>query len=371
MQDMEFAKKDFVMAVLGLAVYIVDVGADLWVAVRYIMEEQYLWSTLTLGVGLISSAVVQIFSYTWFIEDSCRMPNQIFLLHFLHGGIFTRYWFAVKYGYQAAFKANNSEDILTDTRILHKRVIDEITDITMLRLFKAFLENTPQLILQIYILMTSDSSTFSQYVSITTSFCGISCTVVDYQIALRKSLPDKNTFRGIASKMMYFFYKLFTLTSWVLSITLMAVLKFKCFIFLLTILWCIGLLWVFRQHTKFCKSKTTEMIYRIVVGIILIFTFFNVKGNKTRTPLTAYYVSRVLITFAIVVAWVACKPLFNETLHLLSVIIVAAITLVLGIIFLIVYYAFFHPSIYYTQDVVDGVQSEREETCRMVHFLML
>lgn len=77
---------------------------------------------------------------------------------------YCRYWFALKYGHQAAFKQITSENQLIDEQssIDHKTAIDAMADISMLRLFKTFLESTPQLILQIYILMTSNNSAISQ-----------------------------------------------------------------------------------------------------------------------------------------------------------------------------------------------------------------
>nr|XP_020668278.1 XK-related protein 9 isoform X1 [Pogona vitticeps]XP_020668285.1 XK-related protein 9 isoform X1 [Pogona vitticeps]XP_020668296.1 XK-related protein 9 isoform X1 [Pogona vitticeps] len=372
---MRFMKQDFVMMVLGIVVYVADVGADLWVAKTYFCGEQYLWCAIILVTGFISSVVVQFFSYIWFKEDNAGQLNwTLFLLHFLHGGIFTRYWYALKYGYRAAYKSNISGDKLIDgsTSLIHKRAIDAMADISMLRLFKTYLESTPQLILQIYILMTSDIDvrTFSQYFSITVSFTSISCATVDYQIALRKSLPDKNMFSMISSKITYFSYKLLTLTSWILSIALVTVLSINGSIILLGVLWLGGISWVLRQHTSLCKSKAAEVVYRIIVGIILTFTFFNVKGEKTKIILCVYYVIRVLITLAILCACMFCKSLFNGKIYLLSVIAAVVASLVLGIVSLSVYYRFCHPSIYYAQDVVDGRGDERNETCRIRRFLI-
>ncbi|XP_053100925.1 XK-related protein 9 isoform X2 [Hemicordylus capensis] len=371
-KTMRFTKRDFAMMALGIVVYIVDVGADLWVASNYFHQAHYTWGTLTLITLLLSSVIVQIFSFTWFEEDNSEKLNWIFALHALQGGIFTRYWFALKYGYQAAFKLNSSGDTLIDgpTGIIHKRAIDAMADISMLRLFKAFLESTPQLLLQIYILMTSDISTFSQYASITMGFSSISCSTVDYQIALRKSLPDRNEFAGTFPKIVYLLYKLLTLTSWILSIALLTVLSTKCSIVLFAFLWVGGISWVLKQHTTFCKSKAKEIVYRIIVGIILIFTFFNIKGEKTKIPHYVYYGTRAFITIAIVCACLFWKSVFNGKIHLLAVIIVIVLMLILGIIFLIVYYTFLHPNIYCTQDVVDGTGSESEEICRIRGFLM-
>nr|XP_060631441.1 XK-related protein 9 [Anolis sagrei ordinatus] len=372
-KTMRFTKQDLGMMCFGIVVYMADVGADLWIARTYWCEGQYLWCGLILATGFISSVVIQMFSYIWFKEDSAEDLNSILiLLHLFHGGIFTRYWLALNLGYEAACKPNSSGNILIDgpTSLIHKRAIHAMADISMLRLFKTYLESTPQLILQVYILMVFDNSTFTQYISITVSIIGISCATVDYQIALRKSLPDKKNFVKISSKIMYFFYKLLTLTSWILSIALLAVLSTTTTIILVVILCFVAVVWVIKQHTAFCTSKTAEWVYRATVGIILIFTFFNIKGEKTKIPLSVYYVIRVLITLGISSASLFWKSSFNGKIYLSFMITAIAIAFILGIIFLVIYYAFFHPSIYYTQDVVDGPGSERNENCRIRAFLM-
>ncbi|XP_015279381.1 PREDICTED: XK-related protein 9 [Gekko japonicus] len=369
---MRFTKQNFAMVVLGIVTYIADIGADIWVARNYFCKELYLWCSLTLTIVLLSSFVIQFFSYTWFKEDNDVEPDWICLLHFFHGGIFTRYWFALKYGHQAAFKQISSENQLIDdlSSIVHKIAIDAMADISMLRLFKTFLESTPQLILQIYILMTSNSSAISQYISIVVSFSSVTCSTVDYQIALRKSLPDKTTFMRISSKITYLLYKLFILTSWILSIVLILVLSTKIAVILVVLFWFGGMCWTLKQHTEFCKSTTAEFVYRTMVGIILIFTFFNIKGENTKVPLSVYYGIRALTTSAILCACMFWKSQFNGKINLLFVITTVALTLVSGICFLLVYYRFFHPRNQCTQDVVDGPEPEREEMCRISKFIM-
>ncbi|CAM5116143.1 unnamed protein product [Natator depressus] len=377
---MKLTKWNFTMSVLGIVIYVADIAADIWVTSNSFCEGQYSLGILTLVFRCLSSIIVQIFSYEWFKED-CESPdprklNWIFLLHFLHGGIFTRYWFALKGGYQAAFKQNSSGDELTGgpASIIHKRAIDALADISMLRVFKTFLKTTPQLILQIYILMEHDKAAFSQYASIITSFCSISWSTLDYQISLRKSLPDKNQFAGVPPKLLYLLYKLFTLTSWILSIALATLLNIISSIFLLIFLWTLGFSWTLKQHTMFCKSKRMEFLYRTVVGIILIFTFFNVKGEQTKIHISSYYATHVLVTSGIMcVFW---KTSVTEQLYFTFVSITVFLTLVLGIICLIVYYMFFHPTIYFKQesasDKVDGLAREREkeETSRIRNFIM-
>ncbi|NWR90859.1 XKR9 protein, partial [Furnarius figulus] len=378
---MKFTKQNFVFLVLGIIIYIVDIGVDFWVASKYFCQGQYSWSLLILCFRCLSSLITQRFSYEWFrndweVTDTAKL-KWIFLVHLFQCGIFIRYWFALKYGCQAAFKQKSSGDASeTDpSNFIQKQAIDAVTDINMLRVFKTFLETTPQLFVQIYILMEHDKTNFYQYAAIFMSFCGISCSVVDYQISLRKALPDKDEFRG-PSKFTYLFYKLLTITSWVLSISLITLLSVKIFVILLIFHWICGFTWTLKQRTTFCKSKKMEYLYRIVVGIILIFTFFNIKGKRTKVCISIYYATHTVVTLGILFVYMFWKPALIKEIYFTVLSIVTSFSLVLGIIFLVVYYRHFHPTTYCRSwaysDEVDGVAGEKDrvKTGRFQNFLM-
>lgn len=73
-------------------------------------------------------------------------------------------------------------------------------------------------------------------------------------------------------KLVYLFYKLLTITSWKLSISLIT-LSVRSSVVLLIFLRIYGFTWTLKQHSTSCRSKKMEYLYRTVVGIILIFTF--------------------------------------------------------------------------------------------------
>ncbi|XP_027749808.1 XK-related protein 9 isoform X1 [Empidonax traillii] len=378
---MKFTKKNFVFLVGGIIVYVVDIGVDFWVASKYFCQGQYSWSILILCFRGLSSLVTQIFSYEWFKNDwegtDTGKLKWIFLVHLFHCGIFIRYWFALKYGYQAAFKLKRSGDASeTDpSNLIKKQAIDAVTDINMLRVFKAFLETTPQLFVQIYILLQHGKTNCYQYAAIIMSVCGISFSMVDYQISLRKSLPDKGELR-VPSQFMYLFYKLFTITSWVLSISLITLQSVRISVILLIFLWICGFTWTLKQCTTFCKSKKMEYLYRTVVGIILIFTFFNIKESRTKVFISIYYATHTVVTLSILFVHMFWKHSIIKEIHFKIVSILTVLLLVLGIIFLVVYYRHFHPTTYYRPqaclDEVDGVagQKDRVKIGRFENFLM-
>uniref|UniRef100_A0A8C3KKG4 XK-related protein n=1 Tax=Calidris pygmaea TaxID=425635 RepID=A0A8C3KKG4_9CHAR len=376
---MKFTKQNFIFLVVGFIIYVVDIGVDFWVVSKYFCQGQYSWSILILCFRGLSSLVTQIFSYEWFENDwegtNTGKLKWIFLVHFFHCGIFIRYWFALKYGCQAAFKQNDIRDASeTDPpNFIQKRALDVVTDISMLRVFKTFLETTPQLFVQIYILVEHGENDICQYGAVIMSFCGISISTVDYQISLRKSLPDKDDFH-VLPKLVYLFYKLLTITSWLLSISLITLLSVGISVTLLIILWICGFTWALKQHTTFCKSKKMEYLYRTVVGIILIFTFFNVKGQKTKVCISIYYATHTVVTIGVLFVYMFWKPSVIKDIHFTVVSILTILSLVLGIIFLIVYYRHFHPSTYCRpqacSDEVDGEAGQRVEIGRFQNFLM-
>ncbi|XP_014739028.1 PREDICTED: XK-related protein 9 [Sturnus vulgaris] len=378
---MKFTKQNFFFLVGGMIIYVFDIGLDFWVASRYFCQGQYSWSILILCFRGLSSIITQIFSYEWFKNDwegtDTGKLKLFFLVHLFHCGIFIRYWFALKYGCQVAFKQTSSRGAseADPSNFIQKQAIDAVTDINMLRVFKTFLETTPQLFLQIYILMGHGKTNFYQYAAIIMSFCGVSLSMVDYQISLRKSLPDKDEFH-VLSKFMYLFYKLLTITSWILSISLITLLSVRISVILLIFLWICGFTWTLKQHTTFCKSKKMEYLYRTVVGIILIFSFFNIKGRRTKVCISIYYATHTVVTLSILFVYVFWKPSIIKEICFTIVSILTISSLVLGIIFLVVYYRRFHPTTYCTSqacsDEIDGVagQKDRTKTGRFQNFLM-
>ncbi|KAM6125803.1 LOW QUALITY PROTEIN: XK-related protein 9 [Pterocles gutturalis] len=375
---MKFTKQNFILLVGGIIIYVVDIG-DFWVA-KYFCQGQYCWAILILCFRGLSS-YTQIFSYEWFENDwegtDTRKLKWILSSHLFQCGIFIRYWFALKYGCQAAFKQNSSGDASeTDPpNFIQKQAIDLVTDITMLRVFKTFLETTPQLFVQIYIVMEHGTNNFCQYAAIIMSFYGISISTVDYQISLRKSLPEKDEFH-VLPKLVYLFYKLLTITSWILSISLITLLSVRSSVILLLLLWICGFTWTLKQHTTFCKSEKMEYLYRIVVGIILIFTFFNIKGRKTKVCISIYYATHIVVTLGILFVYMFWKPSIIKEIHFTIVSILTVLSLVVGIIFLVVYYRNFHPTAYCRRqtcsDEVDGEagQKDRVEIGRFENFIM-
>ncbi|KAM6215429.1 XK-related protein 9 [Rhynchocyon petersi] len=372
---MKYTKLNFLMSVLGISIYIFDLIVDIWVSVKFFHEGQSIFAVLTISFMLVGTFVVQCFSYSWYKADSKKTGKEsehcLLLLHCLQGGVFTRYWFALKKGQHVAFKDSNKMNDYVEERIdLHKEVIDRVTDLSMLRLFETYLEGCPQLVLQLYILMEYGEDHISQYAAVLASCCAISWSSLDFQIAQRKSLTDKKLLDGCCPRFTYVSYKFFTLLSWILSVVFLLILNVKIALLVLLILWLLGVVWAFKSRTEFCTSTGMEYLYRTVVGFILVFTFFNVKGQNTKCPMSCYYVVKILTTLCVlIVFWVYPPPIFNPYYFIFTS-ITTILTLFIGMIFLVVYYVTYHPNRREENkpDEIDG--NTVPKYCRMSYFLM-
>lgn len=204
--------------------------------------------------------------------------------------------------------------------------------------------------------------------SIAFSFLNIAWALADYWRCLRRVLPDVSEMLCGVPTAVYLLYKFGTITSHILSYCLFLMLSTYSTI-ALTVIWLLGTAWAYLLQTNFCSSRGLEFLYRAVIGVILMFSFFNVKGQETKKAMFVYYFfySLVNITGPILVATLRPDLLTPTALLLLSWIIVSG--LVLGLVCLVLYYLLLHPKDIQRQaDEVDGL-GQNTETTRILKFL--
>lgn len=194
-------------------------------------------------------------------------------------------------------------------------------------------------------------------------------SLVDYRQCLRRSLPDVKEMPCGLPTAVYLFYKLFTITSRVLGYTLL--LTFSIYSAVgLAIIWLLGTVWTHCLHTDFCSSRSLEFLYRAIVGVILTFTFFNVKGQGTKDAMITYYFFHSLINILSPLLLAILRPeLLTFTLFLCITVLMAAF-LVFGLVCLVLYYLLLHPTEACQEaDEVDNLGTQVESKMRLKHFL--
>lgn len=60
---------DFVFSVIGVCTFLIDWGSDVWVATEFYCRGDLFWFGVLVGLMVLSSFVVQMFSWFWLKYD--------------------------------------------------------------------------------------------------------------------------------------------------------------------------------------------------------------------------------------------------------------------------------------------------------------
>lgn len=186
------------------------------------------------------------------------------------------------------------------------------------------------------------------------SFLNVAWSIVDYWRCLRRSLPNTKEMRGGIPTVIYLLYKTLTITARILSLTLIIMLS-SWNLLVLGSLWLAGTVWAHMIKTDFCTFQCLEELYRAIVGVILVFTFFNIKGKKTKKQMSIYYVLSTLHNFSAPLFLFLFMPKTMESDFFLPVTVFILTSNTMGLGFLILYYKALHPGNRVESDAVDGM----------------
>uniref|UniRef100_A0A8D0UMU1 XK-related protein n=1 Tax=Sus scrofa TaxID=9823 RepID=A0A8D0UMU1_PIG len=346
--------RDLVLGVLGTLAFLIDLGADLWAASQYVLSGRYLWAALVLALLGLASVALQFFSWVWLRTDptglhASQPPGQrLALLHLLQLGYLYRCVQGLQQGLLVWRQEVPSQFDLDYADFLS-------LDISMLRLFETFLETTPQLTLVLAIVLQSGSTEYYQWVSICTSFVGISWALLDYHRALRTCLPFKPLL-GLGASAIYFLWNLLLLWPRVLVVALFSALFPRYVALHFLGLWLVLLLWVWLQGTDFMPDPCSEWLYRVTVATILYFSWFNVAEGHTRGRAAIHLGFLLSDSLLIVVTWATHGAWLPSGLLLQVLLPVAGVCSLLGLALRLVYYRWLHPSCHWEPDRVDGTR---------------
>ncbi|XP_056363579.1 XK-related protein 7 isoform X2 [Oenanthe melanoleuca] len=300
----------------ALLVCFADGASDLWLAAHYYVRGQRWWFGLTLLFVLLPSLVVQMLSLRWFVYDfaastkdsgggtkdsgprgCCRLCVWLLqgLIHLLQLGQVWRYLRTLYLGLQSRWQAEHRR------RHFYWRMMFESADISMLRLLEAFLKSAPQLVLQLSIMVQQNSIEPLQGLSASASLVSLAWMIASYQ---------------------KLYFGIFIVTHW-----------------------CIMTFWIIQGETDFCMSKWEEIIYNMVVGIIYIFCWFNVKEGRSRYRMCIYYIITLSENAALTILWfLYYDRKTTSDFNALILVCVVSSSFALGIFFMFIYYCLLHPN---------------------------
>ncbi|XP_060761605.1 XK-related protein 4 isoform X2 [Neoarius graeffei] len=223
------------------------------------------------------------------------------------------------------------------------RMVYEYADVSMLHLLATFLESAPQLVLQLCIIIQTHKLQAVQGMTAAASLVSLAWALASYQKALRDSRDDKKPVSYLAV-IIQFCWHFFTIAARVVTFALFASVFQLYFGIFIVLHWCIMTFWIVHCETEFCVTKWEEIVFDMVVGIIYIFSWFNVKEGRTRCRLFIYYLVILLENAALSALWYLYhSPLSTDTFAVPALCVIFS-SFFTGIVFMLMYYAFFHPN---------------------------
>lgn len=342
---------DFAFSVVGVCTFLVDWGSDVWVASEFYRRGDLWWFGVLVSLMVLSSVVVQLFSWFWFQYDRelagsgpqsraqtvvCGDRAKLFcLLHVLQLGFLCRHISAIRQGFKVWWKKESGSEYAV--YLTH--------DLSMLRLIETFCESAPQLTLMIYVILRTNRARTVQFVSIAASTTSIAWMVVDYHRSLRSFLPDKAQ-QGWGSSLIYFLWNLLLIAPRVAALALFSSVLPGYIAVHFLLLWLVFVMWVWKQKTHFMESVCGEWLYRATVGLILYFSWFNVAEGQTRGRSFIYHTFITTDGGILLVTWWCYRDPVQTQAYALALLITLPLTYLLGLLFKALYYCCFHPKLW-------------------------
>lgn len=349
---------DFVFNIIGVGTFLFDVGSDLWVATVFFTHGNFVWFGIMLGFMLVSSVIVQMFSWFWLQYDrdlkdfdsqtsagnmvlfgGAKRVKLALFLHVFQLGFFIRHISVIWQGFRVWRQGGSGSEYAV--YLTH--------DLSMLRLIETFCESAPQLTLMMYIMLRTNHARIVQYVSVIASTTSIAWMVVDYHRSLRSFLPDKDK-QGWRSSFVYFLWNLFLIGPRVASVALFASVLPWSISAHFPLLWITFALWAWKQGTDFMDSAVGECLYRATIGVIWYFSWFNVTEGNTRDRSIIYHSFIIVDSGILLLTWWCYRdPEVTQSYALIFVIFIP-LAYASGLLIKGFYYSCFHPKLWRPED---------------------
>ena len=237
-----------------------------------------------------------------------------------------------------------------------KKYLENWRDVSMLRFLYAFLETGPQVTIQLYILLTfkldlPDAIITQKHaitiIKIIASVASLSVSMVAYNDDLRATQGEGLSIIGWFFQILY---RNLIIASRILIIVLFTT-EFKLVVLpVLFCHWMLMIYWVKKDETKFFTKKDGryngcfEILFKILMGFIYIFCYITTKDGSTVISQIIYYLLLYLENISMMIAWTMLNDRNLDSFEITAVCVVF-LAMILGIVFMLIYYKHFHPSI--------------------------
>ncbi|XP_050355921.1 XK-related protein 6 [Nymphalis io] len=361
---------DLIMYVVAIVGHFVDLGLDINIAVRYAISRRTMEFGWTLAFILFPAFVNTAVSIRMYSQDkqqdsisnefTKRRWLRIFIL-VLQMAPILRFTDALIYAIKSR-RAERKKDT-TSQRLYYGLMLKEDSDAALLRIFECFLEAAPQQVLQTSLLLRQyDHLAVHQVLSICSSVVGMGWCLAAYQRAVRFAQQDKDNMSWPGTVLQTAWHFLVSLSR-VISISIIAHLFPHWTVLACAVHILVMTTWLqFFDKSPFCShNKLCEIAFSFALGSVYLFTYILPVEGRTRYRYSVFYSLCFLQNLTCAAIWyMYTDEVTGADVYFYPVLVLSVVPYMLGIMFMILYYAVFHPKTSTISDVTVSFKSDRQ-----------
>ncbi|XP_064605934.1 XK-related protein 6-like [Liolophura sinensis] len=328
-----FSTVDVVFVLVSLFTYVLDLVTDCLLAWQFFSVGHSVCGVWTIVFVLVPTLTLQLLSIRWYIaENQSLCCSWILLAHIFGLGPVQRYMSVLQHGRDAR-RSNSPQS--------YKKLYQAQNDISCLRFIEAYLESAPQLILQGYFILTVQPLTWVSGLSTSVSLVSLAWAVASYSNALRLAYREAYLTRW-GGLVLQALWHIGTVASRVVAIAVFASVYHAWTFLAIGAHWLAMSVWVFIQGPEFFSRRWENKLFSFVLGVVYIFCFLNLKDGPTRYKMWPFYLVLLAENGLLVGLWYREHPSQDTLMIIVTAVVFGGY--LLGVLFLLLYYGWCHPS---------------------------
>ncbi|XP_078311922.1 XK-related protein 6-like [Crassostrea virginica] len=342
-----FSAIDFININVSVVFFCLDFLTDILLAKDYYDEGKIFECALTSSLVAASFLVTGILSSFWHAQEK---PRRNLCLVFL-----TFPFATIERNITYAFHGCKSKQKGTNEYYHYIEMIYTDRDASLLRMFDAFIESAPQLVLQIYLILKEQENMEScedievhshilRLITVLSSWVSVSWSVTSYYRALRVSNAMHTTQqRTLLAAAGYFMWRVFEIGPRVVALVL--IILMNPIIFLLTVVfhYFAVVTWSFASKAMPYEKLHENIVFVLCIGFVQVFSFMNTSPGKSRYHALLYYTFFYIENIVILILWIVLKKeSFCPWIYHGAVGIVAS-GIIMNLVFIACFYKLCHP----------------------------
>jgi len=325
---------DVLFNVVSLASYFCDIVFDIIATYTFFVSGLKAWFWLSIISIVFSLVTCQLLSARWMLVQerhrnmSRRRLALLSMVHGLGGGMVWRY-------------------SLLFAPIQLEHVKQEMRNLCVLRMIHGFAESMTLLLIQLYIACTNaDLVKEINVISMALSLFNVCWALASFT----KNIRQHNVHRLVLTWLgviFQFVWRLGTVTSRVLVLVLYSTV-YTYWVFLVVALhWITMMLWVLSRYAAFKAEKLTrwqKVGLSVFVSYIHIFCYVNLEEQSTKLKIVTFYAIMLVENVLLIALWTLGEQYTNGLTgwHRDRIFIAVFSSFFVGLLFMGIYYKFFH-----------------------------